>query len=544
MKTISCREDASLHTVSSLGRRSFVKGMAALGAGTAVFPLLSSAETMAPAAVPTSGGQTSGATAGFIGDTISWHGFNRYDFIMDEHTLAITPFTAPAKEAAGNVASPPQGMRRCIVVVPRQAAPGNPWSWQGCYWDHQPQTEVELLRRGFHIAYVSADNGNLKPDKTWDAWYDYLTGQRGLSSKPAFIGMSRGGEYAYTWATGHPDKVTCIYADNPVVSRAAFERLLELVSNNVPLLQVCGSLDPFLGKNASAVENIYRQHGGRISMMVKDGFCHHPHSLRDPKPIADFIEQSFHATTPAAPAYAGSAFTRTSFFYSAENIYRNFPEDGAYITLRGPQFAPCYYRYEFGLPGAEGPVTVIAPLAAATGTPWVYRAGFVFPEASVDLALLEKGFHIVTGPVGTNVDGPVVKSWNNVYEHLTGHGFAAKPVMEGSGGGAGEVYAWAIENPDKVTCIYAENPILHSNLAKVQPLDNLSVLAKANVPLLHVCGSLDQNVKENSLEAQKRYKKFGGSLQVILKPGVGHYALAPDHVEPVVDFIMRRTTTG
>ena len=27
--------------------------------------------------------------------------------------------------------------------------------------------------------------------------------------------MSRGGEYAYTWATTHPDKVSCIYADNP-----------------------------------------------------------------------------------------------------------------------------------------------------------------------------------------------------------------------------------------------------------------------------------------------------------------------------------------
>jgi len=159
----------------------------------------------------------------------------------------------------------------------------------------------------------------------------------------------------------------------------------------------------------------------------------------------------------------------------------------------------------------------------------------VFPEANVDLALLEKGFHIVAGPVGYNSDGPITEHWTTVYEHLTGHGFAAKPVMEGSGGGAGEAYAWAIENPDKVACIYAENPILHSNLAKVQPLDNLSILAKANLPLLHVCGSLDPHLKENSLEAQKRYTKFGGSLQVILKPGVGHYPLTPDHVAPVVD---------
>jgi len=26
--------------------------------------------------------------------------------------------------------------------------------------------------------------------------------------------MSRGGEYSYIWATTHPDKVSCFYADN------------------------------------------------------------------------------------------------------------------------------------------------------------------------------------------------------------------------------------------------------------------------------------------------------------------------------------------
>ena len=63
---------------------------------------------------------------------------------------------------------------------------GNPWSWRGCYWDHQPQTEVELLKRGFHVAYISA-NASLRPDKTWDAWYTFLTEKHGLSKKPAFV---------------------------------------------------------------------------------------------------------------------------------------------------------------------------------------------------------------------------------------------------------------------------------------------------------------------------------------------------------------------
>jgi pimeloyl-ACP methyl ester carboxylesterase len=247
----------------------------------------------------------------FDGEKSAWHdGFDRYDFVMDEETLAIKPFKAPDGEKFG-VNDPVKGQRRCIVIVPKKAAAGNPWSWRGCYWDHQPQTEVELLRRGFHIAYISA-NAILKPGKEWDAWYAFLTGKHGLSKKPAFIGMSRGGEYAYTWATTHPDAVSCIYADNPGINRETLARLGGLATNDVPLLHVCGSIDPVLGKNSTVIEGLYQQYGGRISVMIKDGAGHHPHSLRDPKPIADFIEASlkpydFAAMVPIVEGAGGIA---------------------------------------------------------------------------------------------------------------------------------------------------------------------------------------------------------------------------------------------
>ena len=181
-------------------------------------------------------------------------------------------------------------------------------------------------------------------------------------------------------------------------------------------------------------------------------------------------------------------------------------------------------------------IMVIAPSTAAAGKPWVFRADFVFRDAEVDQALLAKGFHIVTGPVGVS---SVVKDWDAAYKYLTDHGFSKKPVMEGAGGGAGEVYAWAIENPDKVSCVYAENPRMHSAMSKTQPLDNLAPLAKAGVPLLHVCGSLDPWLKDNTLEVEKRYKKLGGKITVIVKEGEGHYPLAPKDPAPVVDFITR-----
>src|ERR1017187_8035937 len=252
---ISDQRDRNRNTEpSSPGRRSFVKGIAAMGAGVAAFPLLTNtADAQAPAAsdngIPSRSSRAEvalQAPRAFQGDKIDWHGFDRYDFVMDLQTWAITPFRAPADEASGNLGNSDKGQLRCVVVVPRQAAPGKPWSWRGVYWNHQPQAEVELLKRGFHIAYISVEP-TPKSLTEWDAWYAYLTNQYGLSKKPAFVGMSRGGEFEYRWGTANPDKVSCIYADNPGMDRDGFQRLGDLARADVPVLQICGTIDPILG---------------------------------------------------------------------------------------------------------------------------------------------------------------------------------------------------------------------------------------------------------------------------------------------------------
>ena len=133
----------------------------------------------------------------FTGEKTTWHeGFDRYDFLMDDATGAITPMTAPASEVKsfGIDVSIKGGKRRCVVVVPKKAAPGNPWSWQACYWNHQPQSEVELLKRGFHVAYVAPDPG--RQGKAWDAWYKFLTENHGLAKKATIVGVETAGRIA------------------------------------------------------------------------------------------------------------------------------------------------------------------------------------------------------------------------------------------------------------------------------------------------------------------------------------------------------------
>ena len=470
----------------------------------------------------------------FEGEKTAWHGgFDRYDFVMDEQSLAVEPFKRDADEGFG-VKAPPRGKRRCIVVVPRKAAAGNPWTWRGCYWDHEPQSEVELLRRGFHVAFVTPD-----PDKTWDGWYVYLTEKHGLSMQPAFIGMSKGGVNEYDWASVNPDKVSCIYADNPAIRPGAFARLDELARRDVPLLNICGSLDFLLERHTLPIESRYHQLGGRITVMIKEGAAHHPHSLRNPKPIADWIEKNARPTRDR-PDFADETFTRSSY-YSFADSYKKLEEEKTYAVCRGPEFTECYDRLDattkspWGVTG----MAVIVPRTVAPGKPWVFRADRIGRDAAVvDLALLAKGYHIVAAPVVAQ-SGPIREQWDAVYTHLTNHGFSRKPVMEGAGTAAGEAYAWAIENPDKVSCIYAENPSLHSLMAKTPPIDHLAPLAKAGVPLIHVCGSLDPWLDDQTRIVEKRYKQLGGQITVIMNEGQGHLPLAPQDPKVVVDLITR-----
>jgi pimeloyl-ACP methyl ester carboxylesterase len=468
----------------------------------------------------------------FEGEKSTWHdGFDRYDFVMDESSLAITPFRRAEGEGFG-VKVPEKGRRRCIVVVPKQAAPGNPWSWRGCYWDHEPQTEVELLRRGFHVAFITPD-----PGPQWEAWCAYLTEKHGLSKTPAFVGMSKGGVNAYEWSVAHPDKVSCIYADNPAIRPGDFAKLGELAKHDVALLNVCGSQDFLLERHTLAIEDRYHQLGGRITVMIKDGPAHHPHSLRDPKPIADWIDE--HCRSVATrPDFTDGTFTK-SYYYSLDSTYHPLKEEQTFATCRGPGFSECFDRYDattdsqWGLTG----MAVIVPKSAAPGKPWVFRAASIGRDAAVDQALLARGFHIVVAPLTTQ-SGAVRTQWDATYKRMVDHGFSKKPVMEGAGTAAGEAYAWAIENPEKVSCVYAENPALRSLMSKAQPLEHLDSLAKAGVPLIHVCGSLDPWLESQTRIAETRYKQLGGQIRVIIDEGKAHLPTGPRDPKPVVDFIL------
>jgi len=141
--------------------------------------------------------------------TASHDGFDRYDSVMDDASCPSTLQVPEAEKICRRRAGKGPATLRCRV--PKRAA-AKPMVLARLLLDHEPQTEVELLRRGFHIAFITPD-----PGKQWDAWYSYLTEKHGLSKKPAFVGMSKGGVNEYDWATANPTKSPAFYADNPAI---------------------------------------------------------------------------------------------------------------------------------------------------------------------------------------------------------------------------------------------------------------------------------------------------------------------------------------
>jgi hypothetical protein len=57
----------------------------------------------------------------------------------------------------------------------------------------------------------------------------------------------------------------------------------------VPILHVCGSLDPWLDSQTRTAQRRYRKLGGHFTVLIEDGKGHFPTAPRDPKPVVDFI---------------------------------------------------------------------------------------------------------------------------------------------------------------------------------------------------------------------------------------------------------------
>lgn len=219
--------------------------------------------------------------------------------------------------------------RQAKVVVPKVVADDHSWVWRARFWGHEPQTDVALLERGFHVVYCDVAElfGNDEAVSIWNNYYEMLT-RAGLAQKAAMEGMSRGGVYVYRWLSAYPERVAAVYADAPVLDLKSwpggkgrsdgskmdwekFRRDFGLQTENdatafkgnpidlaesiaatgIPLLHVVGDDDSVVPveENTDPFAQRIVDAGGAIKVIRKPGVGHHPHSLYNPRPIVDFI---------------------------------------------------------------------------------------------------------------------------------------------------------------------------------------------------------------------------------------------------------------
>jgi dienelactone hydrolase len=233
---------------------------------------------------------------------------------------------------------------------------------------------------------------------------------------------------------------------------------------------------------------------------------------------------------------------------------------GEQASLPGEQFvyAKKFYMYR------DGKNCIVVPHKVAPGKPWVWRARFFGVAPGFDIAMLEKGYHLVYCDVAGLLGNPTaVERWNKYYRFLTEeHGFAKKPVLEGFSRGGLIIYSWAIANPHKVAAIYGDAAVMNlrswpgfeSKLLqqaytlrteqeliayKGDPIDNLKPLADAKIPIIHVVGDKDKAVPvaANTAIAEKRYKEMGGVFEVIHKKEGRHHPHSLEDPTAIVAFI-------
>ena len=238
-----------------------------------------------------------------------------------------------------------------------------------------------------------------------------------------------------------------------------------------------------------------------------------------------------------------------------------------------------FKRHRFQVDGCQA--WVVEPQKALPGNPWSWCLEFpdAFTNRTPVLGLLKAGYYHAHIQVGNTFGCPAaVKHFNAFYKVLAEAGLAKKVVLAGLSRGGLYSYRWAAENPDKVAVIYGDAPVCDfkswpggkgkgkgskgdwAQLIKhygfkdeaealaynKNPVDTLEPLAKAGIALIHVVGDADDTVPaaENTAIVEERYKKLGGTITVIHKPGVGHHPHGLPDPEPVVEFILKHGVKG
>lgn len=208
-----------------------------------------------------------------------------------------------------------------------------------------------------------------------------------------------------------------------------------------------------------------------------------------------------------------------------------------------------FKRYDFQFKASNA--RLVVPNHPLPNKPWIWRARFPDWHTEADSILVAEGFHLAYVNTDDQFGSPAaVNTWNDFYNFLvSAYELQPKVALMGVSRGGLFVYNWAKQNPEKVSCIYAEAPVCDfkswpagfgtgegsatawTKLKEAygfasdeeaksyadNPIDNLNILAEAKIPILHMIGLEDEIVppEENTFPLINTYIRLGGSATVV-----------------------------
>ena len=221
--------------------------------------------------------------------------------------------------------------RKAILVFPKEENKTTKWLLKTEYFGAFPNAEVAFLEKGYHLAYLENRNRwGLDEDQHDKAEFaKYLRSAYGLSETCVPVGMSCGGLHGVDLAALHPEMVSVLYLDAPVINllscagclgksmigetvkqemldalgltmtemiayrKHPLDRIPRLIEKQIPVVLVYGDADAIVpyDENGAYLEAAYKAAGVSLLVIGKPGCDHHPHGLEDPTPIVEFVEK-------------------------------------------------------------------------------------------------------------------------------------------------------------------------------------------------------------------------------------------------------------
>ena len=221
--------------------------------------------------------------------------------------------------------------RRAVLICPKVPREDKKWLFKTEYLEAFPGFDIEMLERGYYVAYIKNSTRWCKPEDT-DAkarLADFLIKEFGLYEKCLPVGLSCGGMQAVYFAAKYPQYVSVMYIDAPVLNLLScpcalgmatcnmyeeyfndtgitISELLNfrehpidmvdgMIESGIAVALVCGDRDVVVPyeENGKILAEKYRKSGLPFFEVVKEDCNHHPHGLKDNSDLISFVEKHY-----------------------------------------------------------------------------------------------------------------------------------------------------------------------------------------------------------------------------------------------------------